>query len=445
MGAEVRRALIVASDTYDDPGLRQLRAPAADARALSRVLSDPAVGGFEVTSVVNRPAHEVALAVEDFFADRAADDLLLVHFSCHGVKDESGELYFAMPATRLGRLGATGVSAEFVNRQMARSRSRRVVLLLDCCYAGAFERGLVHRADASVGVESQLGGRGRAVVTASSALEYAFEGDVLTDSPSADASPSIFTSALVSGLETGEADRDHDGLITLDELYDHIYDTVRATTTHQTPGKWVFGVEGDLVIAKSGRPVTGTFPPRPRPRTAPAPASPDARPRHRPRLRRVLVAGLLAGVAVAALTGWLLNRDPGPSGKDEQALLAGVPSSIQDGCGEVTTTSEDVATVSCEGGMLSYTLAPSQGAAVETVGSTSSSDECQTSMDDGDSELTRYQLADRVGTVLCQNIDGEAYRFTWHDDAAPLVVGHYQLEATFDDGLAQWERIVTAE
>jgi len=258
MGAEVRRALIVASDTYEDPGLRQLRAPAADARALARVLGDPMIGGFDVTSVVNRPAHEVNLAVEDFFADRSPDDLLLVHFSCHGVKDEGGDLYFAMTDTRIRRLGATGVSAEFVNRRMARSRSRRVVLLLDCCYAGAFERGMVHRADSGVGIESKFGGRGRAVVTASSALEYAFEGDVLTDS--ADVSPSIFTSALVTGLESGDADRDQDGLVALDELYDYVYEKVRSATPNQTPGKWTFGVEGELVIARRSRPVTTPSP-----------------------------------------------------------------------------------------------------------------------------------------------------------------------------------------
>src|SRR6266545_458610 len=258
MGAEVRSALIVASDTYDDPGLRQLRAPGADARALARVLGDPQIGGFEVTTVVNRPAHEVNLAVEDFFADRGPDDLLLVHFSCHGVKDESGDLYFAMTDTRMGRLGATGVSAEFVNRRMARSRSRRVVLLLDCCYAGAFERGMVHRAGSGVGIESQFGGRGRAVVTASSAVEYAFEGEVLTDAT--DVSPSIFTSALVTGLESGEADRDQDGLVALDELYDYVYDKVRAATPNQTPGKWTFGVEGELYIARRASPVTTPAP-----------------------------------------------------------------------------------------------------------------------------------------------------------------------------------------
>ena len=253
-----RSALIVASDDYSDPGLRRLRAPASDAQALAAVLRDPGIGGFEVRTLLNEPAHEVNLAVEEFFADRRPDDLLLVHFSCHGVKDEGGELYFATANTRLRRLGATAVAAEFVNRRMSRSRSRRVVLLLDCCYAGAFERGMTARAGSGVAIEEQFGGRGRAVITASSAMEYAFEGDELADTQ--ELAPSVFTSALVEGLETGEADRDQDGMVALDELYDYVYDKVQAVTPNQTPGKWTFGVQGDLYIARRARPVTTPAP-----------------------------------------------------------------------------------------------------------------------------------------------------------------------------------------
>jgi hypothetical protein len=253
-----RSALIVASDDYVDPGLRRLRAPASDAQALAGVLRDPQIGGFEVRTLLNQPAHEVNLAVEEFFADRQPDDLLLLHFSCHGVKDEGGELYFATTNTKLRRLGATAVAADFVNRRMNRSRSRRVVLLLDCCYAGAFERGMTARAGTDVGIETQFGGRGRAVITASSAMEYAFEGDQLADTR--ELSPSVFTSALVKGLETGEADRDQDGQVALDELYDYVYDKVRAATPNQTPCKWTFGVQGDLYIAHRARPVTTPSP-----------------------------------------------------------------------------------------------------------------------------------------------------------------------------------------
>ncbi len=85
-------------------------------------------------------------------------------------------------------------------------------------------------------------------------MEYAFEGDVLADSQ--ELRPSVFTSALVEGLETGEADGDQDGYIALDELYDYVHDKVRATTPNQTPGKWTFGVQVDLYVARRRHPVT---------------------------------------------------------------------------------------------------------------------------------------------------------------------------------------------
>ena len=287
-----RSALIVASDEYADPGLRRLRAPGSDARALAAVLRDPGIGGFEVRTLLNEPAHVVNLAVEEFFADRRPGDLLLVHFSCHGVKDEDGELYFAASNTVLGRLGATAVAAEFVSRRMSRGRSRRVVLLLDCCYAGAFERGLVARAGTEMGIGQQFGGRGRAVITASSAMEYAFEAGELADTR--EVPPSVFTSALVQGLATGDADRDQDGLVGLDELYDYVYDKVRAATPNQTPGKWTFGMEGELYIARRSRPVT-----------TPAPLPPE--------LRQAIdspLAGVRAG-AVQELAGVLRGRHAG--------------------------------------------------------------------------------------------------------------------------------------
>jgi hypothetical protein len=243
-----RYALIVANDSYQDPGLSKLRAPTQDARALESVLADPAIGGFAVRVVMNQPEARLRREVAAFFADRAHDDLLLAHFSCHGVKDDSGQLYFATSDTDLNSLDATAVPAEFVNRHMTRSRSRRVVLLLDCCYSGAFARGMLARGDQGVDLKERFEGRGRIVLTASSAMEYAFEEAELARSQG---QPSIFTSALVRGLETGEADRDRDGRVSVDELYDYLFDEVRKLTPKQTPGRWNFEVQGDLMIARS--------------------------------------------------------------------------------------------------------------------------------------------------------------------------------------------------
>ena len=265
MAGGARTALIVASSDYADPGLRQLQAPAADAGALEAVLRDPGIGGFEVRTLLNRPNQEVALSVEEFFADRQPDDMLLLHFSCHGIKDEDGELYFAMTNSMLHRLASTALAANFVNQRMNRSRSKRVVLLLDCCYAGAFERGMMARAAGGMGIEGQFaGGRGRAVITASDAMQYAYEGGGLAATGQlpvpGQPGPSVFTSALVRGLQTGEADRDQDGQVALDELYDYIYDKVQAVTPSQTPCKWTYDIRGELVIARRSRPVTTPSP-----------------------------------------------------------------------------------------------------------------------------------------------------------------------------------------
>jgi hypothetical protein len=247
----VRSALIVASGDYADPALRPLRAPVHDAQALAAVLGDPAVGGFEVRMLLSEPAHVVSLAVEEFFADRRPDDLLLTYFSCLGIKDIDDELYFAVSNTVLGRLGATAVSAEFVSRCMSRSRSRQVVLLLDCPYAGLFERGATARLPEGMGNELRYGGEGRTVIASSNAVQYRFEGGQLVDTN--EVVPLVFTGALVEGLRTGDADRDRDGLVTLDELYDYTYDKVR--TANQAPLKRTSSQPSDLIIARRAKPV----------------------------------------------------------------------------------------------------------------------------------------------------------------------------------------------
>lgn len=245
-----KSALIVATYEYDDPGLTELRAPEHDAEALAEVLGDPDVGGFDVQTVVNRPWHDVSRAVAKFFSAGRPDDLLLLHFSCHGVKDDSGELYFAARDTSLDLLEASAVGSSFVNRMMDRSRAGRILLLLDCCYAGAFARGMTAKATSTVDVNDRLGGRGRAVITASSALQYAFEDKVLTDASAEARSPSIFTRALVQGLRTGDADRNLDGWVSLDELYAFVHDEVTRVNPDQTPKKWAFDIDGELMVAR---------------------------------------------------------------------------------------------------------------------------------------------------------------------------------------------------
>lgn len=250
-----RRALVVANDEYEDNGLQSLRSPATDATALADVLGDPDIGQFELSVVRNATVQELREQLDTFFGSAGRADELLVHFSCHGLKDDSNDLYLAACDTRLGLLASTGLAADFVARRMRASRARSVALLLDCCYGGAFERGMLARASGEVSVldsfePGQLAdGHGRVVITASSAVEYAFEGDDLTDDGGTQ--PSVFTAAVVKGIATGEADTAGTGRINIHELFAYAEDQVRRTNPRQTPHLWSFGTRGDILVART--------------------------------------------------------------------------------------------------------------------------------------------------------------------------------------------------
>jgi Caspase domain len=256
--SEAKSALIIANCRYEHQDLRQLAAPEQDAESLTRVLGDPAIGGFQVRTLINEPSHKLNLEIESFFDDRKCDDLLLLYFSGHGIKDADGQLYFATIDTQLIQHNvrrATAVAAHFVNEVMSRSRSRRQILLLDCCYSGAFKEGMLAKSDKRVGSGEQLGGQGRVVLTASDALQYSFEGGKVQG----EAVRSIFTRTLVRGLESGEADLDRDGLFSLDEVYEYIYDQVANEMPEQKPTKMGY-VAGKIFIGNNPRPVAGDLP-----------------------------------------------------------------------------------------------------------------------------------------------------------------------------------------
>jgi hypothetical protein len=95
-----RKALLISTGAYTDARFAQLRAPAADIEALSAVLCDPGIGDYSVSKLVNAGESTVRLEIADFFAEGRPDDLLLLYLSGHGVKDDDGQLYFAVNDSR---------------------------------------------------------------------------------------------------------------------------------------------------------------------------------------------------------------------------------------------------------------------------------------------------------------------------------------------------------
>ncbi|MFN6470027.1 MAG: caspase, EACC1-associated type [Nostoc sp. SerVER01] len=220
-------ALLIGVSEYE-PGLTPLPAAAKDIEAMQQVLLNPDIGGFDdVTPLLNPQQYEMGEAIERLFDGRQRDDLVLLFFSGHGIRDEEGRLYFATRNTRKTLLKSTTVPASLVHDVMSKSRSKHEVVILDCCFSGAFAEGMLARDDGFIDVKNQLGGEGRAILTSSTSNQFSFE------QPRADTS--TYTRYIVEGLETGAADKNQDGWISVDELHDYAKGKVQEAAPAMKP------------------------------------------------------------------------------------------------------------------------------------------------------------------------------------------------------------------
>ncbi len=257
-------ALVIGNSEYQDSRLAGLVKPGQDARGLAEVLRSPAIGAFdEVRLLVDEPEAVVRRAISRFFAQRSRHDLLLLYFSGHGVLDDEGQLYFAVRDTEHDALSATAVAASFVRQEMNRSPSRRQVLILDCCNSGSFGKGAKGPGDlAGAAAAFEVSGYGRAVLTATDSIQYAWENDQLIGN----AEHSVFTHFLIEGLQTGAADNegDADGQTALDELFHYARTRIRAASVRQTPTLSIDKLTDPLILARN------PHPPKPQPAELPA-------------------------------------------------------------------------------------------------------------------------------------------------------------------------------
>ncbi|MBH8555992.1 SUMF1/EgtB/PvdO family nonheme iron enzyme [Nostocaceae cyanobacterium CENA357] len=241
-------ALLIGISEYE-PELAALPNAVNDVEAMQRVLVNPEMGDFapeDVTVLQNPQRQDMETAIYHLYANRGKDDLLLFYFSGHGVTDEGGDFYFSTRQTQKNQNGlipTTAVAATNVHNWMNRSKSKRLVVILDCCFSGAFAKGLTAKDSGNIDLQQYLGGEGRAILTASTSTQYAFESDGLD--------LSIYTHYLVEGIEKGAADKDGDGLIAVDELHDYAKSKVQEAAPAMTPEFYPHKEGYRIFLAKS--------------------------------------------------------------------------------------------------------------------------------------------------------------------------------------------------
>jgi hypothetical protein len=255
------RALLIGNSVYlaDEHNLQTLKGPAKDIAALNRALVDTETGLFDdldITLLPEATSIRALRAIGTFFGSARRDDVLLLYFSGHGKLDQLGRLHLCMQDTDSTDLLATAVSSTRINEFAETSRARTLVIVLDCCHAGAFRGGEFG---------DSLVGPGRYVMTSC-------RGTQLANDASAENGTSYFTQHLVEGLVGAASDRDNDGYVDFSDLYDYVDRRLR-DERKQIPQRKVSG-DGDVPLAR--RPAQSLV----------APVSAPPIPAHQPNLTR---------------------------------------------------------------------------------------------------------------------------------------------------------------
>jgi hypothetical protein len=248
-------AIVVGINDY--PRLPKLKYAVNDAEAFYRLLvEENRVPPENVTLLTNEQANltnlRSTLGTRIKNAARESD-MVIIFFAGHGATERDAaspdgdglEKYLLPFDTDPADLYTTAMPMVEVSRIFNRIRSERLVFIADACYSGGSGGRTISIVDtrANIGdgfLERVAGGRGKVIITASSANEVSVEKDELQHG--------VFTYYLLEGLR-GKADLDRDFMITVDEAYRYVYEQVpKATSQEQHPVK-KGSVEGNVVLS----------------------------------------------------------------------------------------------------------------------------------------------------------------------------------------------------
>lgn len=267
-------AFLIAIDRYQNK-IPRLKTPVADATELANVLHT--LHDFDTEIIANEQASKESLQtfLDDLQWRVGPDDRVLFYFAGHGFAhdDDDGPQGFILPqdARKDAEANDSFISMKDLNQRLAALHCRHLLVVLDCCFAGAFRwsggRNLTLGADKLHRERYRWFIEDRAWQAIASAAHDQEAIDVAARRPlgrrDTDADHSPFALALINGLR-GEADRAvagrmGDGVITATELFQFVEDKMLMSAgeghLQQMPILWLLEKhnKGQFVFLVPGR------------------------------------------------------------------------------------------------------------------------------------------------------------------------------------------------
>lgn len=223
-----RDALVVGINVYEDEQLTNLQAPAIDAEAIAKILTEdgdfrvkriPEIvknGSLEVGKKTQVSLTQLEEALVQLFVPKGKNipETALFYFSGHGIRKERGIAEgFLVTSDVYPQLGFYGLSLQWLRRLLEESTVRQQIIWLDCCYSGE----LLNFAEADPGDRGK--GRDRNFIAASREFEVAYENIT--------GNHSVLTGALLQGLDPK---RQENRIVTNYDLIDFLNQSLKTAT-----------------------------------------------------------------------------------------------------------------------------------------------------------------------------------------------------------------------
>jgi uncharacterized caspase-like protein len=238
-------AVVIGISQYDHFGqsISNLKYADRDAQSFLEFLKTPAGGGLTddaVTLLLNEQATTANIrhALFTFLTAAQPQDTVVIYIAGHGAPDphDPRNLYLITADTKPDDMGGTAFPMWQMQDVFERVlKANKVITVADTCHSYGFSGARAEEAGAKGSnlinqyMERYASKGQRAVITASDISESSYEDAQWGDGHG------VFTYFLLRGLN-GEADKNHDGVVTAGELFAYLQGAVpKATNGKQNP------------------------------------------------------------------------------------------------------------------------------------------------------------------------------------------------------------------
>lgn len=236
-------AVVVGVRDYKEKNIPDLQVSDKDAHDFAKLLKSPSklFKNAYVKVLVNDKATRPSIGslLENFLPKARENDTVIIFLSGHAtIADSDNETYFLPHDTDRDNLRYTalGLSGRGVFKGL---NCRRALLIVDACHAAGIGTGSSSGSQGWGNLPSGAGGR--AMILSSQSHEKSYE-------KPEEYSNSIFTHFLIKALQ-GEADRDRNGVVNMDEAYQYVYHRTKEATDNRQEPMRIGAISGTFPLA----------------------------------------------------------------------------------------------------------------------------------------------------------------------------------------------------